>query len=74
MEYYLNKADDGEFASSGIDEKTWRIRPRIRYDFTRNVFIEASYYFTEVKDDEDNTNQKRNQFFIKISMACPLFE
>ncbi len=74
MEYYLNKADDGEFASSGIDEKTWRIRPRIRYDFTRNVFIEASYYFTKVKDDEDNTTQKRNQFFVKISMACPLFE
>ncbi len=74
MQYYLNKADDGEFSSKGIDEKTWSIRPAVRYDFTKALFIEAAYYFISIKDDEDNTNKKRNQFFIKVSMDYPLFE
>lgn len=74
VKYYLNKADDGEFSSKGIDEKTFSIRPAVRYDFTKALFVEAAYYFISVKDDEDNTDKKRNQFFIKVSMDYPLFE
>ena len=73
-EYYLNKADAGDYSKRGTDETTWRIRPSIRYNFTRDIFMEASYYFTKNKDKEDHTNIARNQFFIKISMDYPLFE
>jgi hypothetical protein len=73
-EYYLNKADKGDYSARGTDETTWRIRPSIRYDFTNDLFVEASYYFTKNKDREDHTNTTRNQFFIKISMYYPLFE
>ncbi len=73
-EYYFNKADAGDYSKRGTDETTWRVRPSIRYNFTNDIFMEASYYFTKNKDDEDDTDIKRNQFFIKISMACRLFE
>jgi len=73
-EYYLNKADDGDYSARGTDETTWRIRPSIRYNFTNDLFMEASYYFTKNKDREDHTDTTRNQFFIKISMDYPLFE
>ncbi|MBL0700788.1 MAG: outer membrane beta-barrel protein [Desulfosarcina sp.] len=72
--YYLNKADAGDYSKIGTDETTWSIRPSIRYNFTRDIFMEASYYFTKNKDREDHTNITRNQFFIKISMDYPLFE
>ena len=72
--YYLNKADAGDYSKSGTDETTWRIRPSIRYNFTNDLFMEASYNFTKNKDKEDHTNKTRNQFFIKISMDYPLFE
>ncbi len=74
MRYYLNKAGRGEFSPRSIDEKTKSIRTAIRYDFTNNLFIEAAYYFINIKDYEDNTDTNRNQIFIKFSMNCPLFE
>nr|MBL0702031.1 hypothetical protein [Desulfobacterales bacterium] len=72
--YYMNNADKGEYSSTGTDETTWSIRPSIRYNFTQDLFMEASYNFIKNKDKADHTNITRNQFFIKISMDYPLFE
>ncbi len=74
IKYSISKAGKGEFSSEGVDEKTWSIRPSIKYNFTNNLFIEAAYYFINIKDCEENTDANRNQVFIKISMDYPLFE
>ena len=68
MEYYLNKADKGEFSAQGEDERTWRIRPQVRYNFTNNLFAEASYSFTHIKDKEDHTDRQRNVFLFRIKI------
>ena len=72
--YYINKAERGEFSIVGIDEATFRISPAVRYEFTKDIALEASYNYTLVKDRLADTEAKRNLFMINFIIQCPLFE
>ncbi len=65
--YYINKADPGEYSSTGEDESTLRVRSGIKYNFNKNLSIEGSYNFVRVEDDEDHTDKQRNLFFVRVS-------
>jgi hypothetical protein len=73
-EYFLNKADRGKLAAEDIDEETFRVRTLLRYDFTRDIALEASYSFTRTEDNEDDTDAKRNVVFIRLRLQYPLFD
>jgi len=72
--YYLNRAERGKFSRASIDEATFRINPRVRYEFTKDIALEASYSFTLVKDKEADTDARRNLFMIYFIIQYPLFE
>jgi hypothetical protein len=72
--YYINKGERGEFSIVGIDEATFRISPAVRYEFTKDIALEASYNYTLVKDRLADTEAKRNLFMINFIIQCPLFE
>jgi hypothetical protein len=72
--YFLNKSKRGEFSNEAIDEATFRVNPRVRYEFTKDLALEASYHFTFLRDRQERSEAKRNLFMIHLIIQYPLFE
>ena len=72
--YYKNKSDQGTVALVDLNEQTFRIRPGLRYDFSDDIFLEAFYKLTYVKDNIDNTSATQNMVFGQIHWQWPIFE
>lgn len=72
--YYKNKSDQGTVALVDLNGQTFRIRPGLRYDFSDDIFLEAAYKLTYVKDNIDNTSATQNMVFGQIYWQWPIFD
>ncbi|MBW2012086.1 MAG: hypothetical protein JRI32_10795 [Deltaproteobacteria bacterium] len=72
--YYLNNSEGDDFAAEDIDEKTLRFQTRARYEFTKDIALEASYTFTTIRDSEENTTKNRNLVFMRAVFQYPILE
>ena len=72
--YYRNRSDAGEFSTGEIDEETVRVRPSLRYAFTRNVSLEAAYQYTRIDSGEPKTRADQNLAYLQFAVQLPLFE
>lgn len=72
--YYLNRSRREEFSTTPVDEATFRINPRVRYDFTKNIALEGSYHYTFLRNRETRSEAHRNLFMIHFIVQYPLFE
>jgi hypothetical protein len=71
--YYLNKSNPGAFAGQKIDDQTLLVTPNLRYEFSRDMFIEASYQYTKVWQNVSRTEVDRNMVFVTFSLRHPFF-
>ncbi len=72
--YYLNNSEGDDLAVEEIDEKTLRCQTRARYEFTKDIALEASYTFTTIRDKEEHTTTNRNLVFMRAVFQYPLLE
>ncbi len=72
--YHLNKSNQNEFGLQDIDEQSWSVRPSARYNFSRDMSLEASYGYTKVEDKEDDTDPERNAVSVRFFWQYPLFD
>jgi hypothetical protein len=73
--YILNNSDQGEFSSQAIDEQTLYITPGIKYNFTRDMAVDASYTYTRTAYQQgSDTDADRSLFMVRFSLQYPLFE
>lgn len=73
--YFLNKSDQGQYSLDAIDEQTFYITPRIRYNFTQDMAVDLSYTYTRTAYEESGDNDaNRNLVMIRFSLQYPLFE
>jgi hypothetical protein len=72
--YYKNKSDQGTVALVDLNEQTFRIRPGLRYDFNDDIFLEAAYKLTYVKDNVADTSANQNMIFGQIYWQWPIFD
>lgn len=70
--YYLNQSD--QEGDADIDEQTFRVSIRLRYEFTRKMHLEASHVFTFVADAGDGTDTKRNVVSFRFVSEHPWLE
>lgn len=70
--YHQNKSDSGSLSLAGTDERSINISPGLRYKFTENVHLAASYKYSSIKNDTNNTRAKRNLLFATIDWQWPL--
>lgn len=70
--YYLNQANANEFAGSGIDEKTLRLSPGLRYRWNEDLDITLGYSTTLLEDQEADQDTTRNLAFIRLDYQYPL--
>jgi hypothetical protein len=71
--YYLNKSNPGAIAGQAINEETVLVSPNVHYQFSRDMYLEASYRFTKVFYNITNTDANRNSFFVTFYIQNPFF-
>jgi len=72
--YYINKADKGELSTQVIDQQTMFIIPGIRYEFSKDLNLDASYNYTTTKYNVTDTSADRSLFMVRLSLKHPFFE
>jgi opacity protein-like surface antigen len=72
--YYLNKSDPGEYAIYEIDERTMRGGAGLRYEFTRDMYLEASYEYIKTQYRSSDTQADRNLCLLRFFMQHAFFE
>jgi hypothetical protein len=74
VNYILNRADQGQLAAQDIDSETLSIRPFVRYNYNRDIALEASYAYAATMNKVAGTESHRNLVFIRLFVQHPLFE
>lgn len=72
--YYTNKSAAGEFSAVAIDEQTVRFRPAVRYDFTKEIFGEASWQHTRVLYGQTDATAGQNVYLVRVAVRTTVFE
>ena len=72
--YYFNQADQGNFSTEDIDEKTLSIQTGVHFDIKEDVFLDASYLFTRIRDEVANESAQRNLIYMRLVIFYPFFE
>ncbi len=72
--YYINKADEGEFGLEEIDEETYRVSPSLRYEFTKDIYLDLLYDYATTEYKTNDTDADRNLVFLRLYVQYPLFE
>ncbi|MCX7857684.1 MAG: outer membrane beta-barrel protein [Deltaproteobacteria bacterium] len=72
VSYITNRAKKGKYALSELDERTFLFTPRIRYNLSPNMFLEASYSFNRLRDRYAHSTAKRNLFMINFTIKHPI--
>ncbi len=71
---FRNKSEDEEFTGSEVDEYTYNLGSSLRWEFYRDVTLEAGYGFTYIDDRTDDGNAQRHLGYIQLAYGLPLFE
>ncbi|MEN6351438.1 MAG: outer membrane beta-barrel protein, partial [Syntrophomonas sp.] len=64
--YYWNKSDAGQYSREEIDDKTATGSVGMRYDFTKDIYLEASYRYTRVDYGQTDTYAEQNLVLVKL--------
>ncbi|MEN6490126.1 MAG: outer membrane beta-barrel protein [Smithella sp.] len=64
--YYWNRSDAGQYSREEIDERTATGSAGIRYDFTKDIYLEASYKYTRVEHDQTDTYAEQNLVLVRL--------
>jgi hypothetical protein len=71
---FRNKSENEEFTGNEVNEVTYNFGPSLRWEFYRDLTLEAGYGFTYVDDRTDDGNAVRNLVYIQLAYGLPLFE
>lgn len=74
LRYFLNRSDVDDPDLEEVDVSTFRARPRLRYHFTDDLYLEAAYTYTHREDNDDDTTIERNQVFFELRYAPVIWE
>ena len=70
----INRTDQNTVALTDIDSRTLLVLPSIRYEFTRNLYLEAGYKFTLVKNVEEDRQSDQNIVFGRLYWQWPILQ
>lgn len=71
-EYFMYKRDEKIFVSSGIDETSVRIQPRLTYDYSDDLRFEASYRLALIRDNQDDGRAVQNLYSLNVTWQYPI--
>jgi outer membrane protein assembly factor BamA len=71
---FRNKSDENEFSGEKTEEYSYSVSPNLRWEFYRDVTLEAGYSFTYLDNQADNESALRHLGYIQLAYGLPLFE
>jgi hypothetical protein len=71
---FRNKSGENEFSGEKIEEYSYSASPSLRWEFYRDVTLEAGYAFTYLDNQQDDENSVRHLGYIQLAYGLPLFE
>ena len=72
--YFINQSQPAQYTTSHYDSDAFYASPSIRYKFTKDMYIEGSYYFIRVENNVVHTTAVRNDFFLRFYLQHPILE
>lgn len=72
--YYLNRAtatSSGTVLGTEVNVETFRISPALRYDFTKDVYLDLAYEYINLHDKCLGTTADRNLVMLKLYVQWP---
>ena len=70
--YFTNTAEAEEFGAESIDEETFNIRPRLRWEIVDNFFITGAYTYTQLINKETDTDTERHLVYLQLKLSYPI--
>ncbi len=71
--YYWNKSDAGQYSREEIDDRTATGSVGVRYDFTKDIYMETSYRYTRVDYKQTDTYAEQNLVLVKLYLQHSFF-
>ena len=71
--YFVNKASAGELSATRIDEESIWISPNVRYELTKDAYIEASYTYNKTWYHVTQETAERNLFLLRFRVQHDVF-
>ena len=71
--YYQNKSTQGAFTGQAINQDTILLTPSVRYEFNKDMYLEASYQYTKVFYNLSHEEADQNKFFVRFYIQHPFF-
>jgi hypothetical protein len=72
--YFLNYASAGDYGVNSLNEETFFVVPSLRYEFTKDLYLDLGYNFTNTQYKNTDTSAYRNLVFLRFYVQYPLFE
>jgi hypothetical protein len=72
--YFLNYAAPGDYGTTSVNEATIFANPSLRYEFTRDMYLEMFYNYATTDYKNSITSAQRNLVFLRFYIQYPLFE
>jgi hypothetical protein len=70
--YSQNKQEKNEAFSSPLDQNTLRVQPRLSYNFTNDIWAEASYIYTRIRDKANDQITAQNLYYLILNWQYPI--
>jgi hypothetical protein len=72
--WYLNKSNPGVYSAQEIDQQTIIAGAGLRYEFNRDIYLEASYNYNKTQYRNYDTQADRNLFIVKFFIQHAFLE
>lgn len=73
-EYFSNNSKSHEFSSQTIDQRSYHISPGIRYEFSKDMYIEGTVDYVRVDDMFAKTNANRYLSSLRLYIQHPVLQ
>ena len=72
--YFTNKSNAQEFSSQTINQRSFHFNPGVRYEFSKDMFMEGSYDYIMVDDMASKTNVDRHLYSLRLYIQHAVLE
>lgn len=72
--YFLNYAAANQYGVNAINQETFTVVPSLRYEFTRDLYLDLGYNFSNTQYKLTSTSAYRDLAFVRLYAQHRLFE
>jgi hypothetical protein len=72
--YFTNVSDQFSSAANAVDSQTYRVNPRLRYEFSRDVALEAADDYYHIDDRLAGTQAEVHRISLRLYIQHDFWE